>query len=226
MKNRRREQIREVFAAPEPKRRREFFRKIEIEPVSEAGIILRQFQYISKVSWLAALAVLCIAFYLKRFYSDSMLSITLSLTPFLALTNVFESMRSKYYGMAELEMSCRFSLKSITLIRMEIVGIENLIVGIVLALLIKETLFISIVYLFTPYLLTTYGCLLLSRKSADREQIYFSAGITLLISWFMLVTVNSTRIYQTQYIGIWVCVIVVLAVMVVKEYRQVLQAGC
>lgn len=225
MKNDRKVQIKEAFEAPKPIRKREFFRNVETEPVSEINIILQQFQYISKASWFVAIAVLCISFYLKQIYSDIMLSIALSLMPFLALTNVIESMRSKYYGMAELEMSCRFSVKSIMLIRMEIVGIENLFVGIILAFLINESIFLSIVYLFTPYLLTTYVCLLFSRKGVDREQVCFFAGITLLISWFMFLTVNLSRIYNVQYIWIWLCAIVFLAFGVVKEYRQILQAG-
>ena len=59
------------------------------------------------------------------FASENTVWIVSAFTPFLALLLIAESTKSAIYGMNELEMSARFSLKSVVLARLIILGVFN-----------------------------------------------------------------------------------------------------
>lgn len=223
MKRARKEQIKEIFAAPEPEGKRKFFRERELEPLHTGHFILQQLQYLSKESWIVSIGVLCLAMYLKTQYPDELLEMILAMMPFLAMTSVLEMVRSRYYGMEELEMASRFSLKSIILVRMEIIGLENLFVGVLLVLILQNNFFQSVPYLFVPYLLTTYGCLLMTRKCVDKERIYFCLGCAVITSGFMLITCDMPQIYQEKYFLFWLGIALFMVIMVSKELSRVIQ---
>lgn len=223
MKRARKEQIKEIFMAPEPKRKREFFRERELEPLHTGHLILQQFQYLSKGAWIVSIAVLCLAMHLKTKCPDELLEVVLAMMPFLAMTSVLEMIRSRYYGMEELEMASRFSLKSIVLARMEIVGLENLLVGILLVFILQNNFFQSVAYLFVPYLLTTYGCLLMTRKCVDKERIYFCLGCAVITSGMMLITRDMPQMYQEKYFFVWLGIALFMLFLVAKELSRVIK---
>lgn len=81
-----------------------------------------------------------------------------ALLPFAAVSVVTEQNRFHIFLMSELEMAARFSLKSVVLARMEILGIVHLLVLLFLipvcARLHGASVFQTGLYLLVPYLLT------------------------------------------------------------------------
>ena len=104
--------------------------------------------------------------------------------PFLALSVVAENSRSLRYGMEELELSSRFSLKAIVMARMGVIGLGNLMLLLILAAFVwrRSSLLTAGVYLLLPYLLATFLNLMLVRKVSGKESIYSCLGITILAS--------------------------------------------
>ncbi len=129
------EQLTRLFNAPEPERKRAFLRQLPIRPVNMGQILCQQYFYISKWARLPVIFLLMVILYLYLFHRSELLPATLALMPFLAVTVATESTRSVLHGMEELEAVSRFSLKSVLLARMGILGIENLFLAFLAAFL-------------------------------------------------------------------------------------------
>lgn len=218
------EELQRLYEAPPPRRKRQFFRGLEIQPMSTCHVLWQQLPYLSKWSWVVSAFSLMTILYLNCFYERALLGAVLSLMPFLAVTAVTECVRAGIYGMAELEMSTRFSLKSIVLARMGIVGFENLILAMAAAIMIQENIFQTALYLFAPYFLTTYACFLAVRKILAKEVMYACAGIAVTVSAIIGMGELYFRwIFQEKYVGVWLLAVVLLGCLTLGEGRKTLQ---
>lgn len=231
-KNRKR-QLERVFEAPEPVDKRRFFREMEPRPIGMWHILKAQFSYISKWSWGTAALLLGIVVYMSQFYEREMLGVVLSLMPFLALAGVAESVRSSMYGMEELEMSSRFSLKSVILARMAVVGMEDVLLALFFAWIVngearvlteQGSFFRVILYLFAPYLLSACGSLWIVRNFAGKDGLYACAVLALIVSVSAFNSaINFQWIYQERYLSVWLVATVVLGGLALHENRRMLQ---
>ena len=148
-------------------------------------MLLVQAKYIRKTAWLAALMILLVAALITKGSPDSVLQIA-ALTPLLAFVTEIETRRSHAYGMAELEMTTAFSLRSIRYARFMILGLFDMAVLTGISLLIRKYIAISAMLtlscLLLPFLLTMTGALLLERTAFGRSHPYGSGVLALLIS--------------------------------------------
>lgn len=233
MDKKERAELKRLFEAPPPAGKRKFFRKLGIPPMKTGHVLWVQFSHISKWSWFVAAALLLIIIYMNYFGSGKMagaafegkewFGTALAFMPFLAVACVSESVRSVMYGMEELEMSARFSLKSIILVRMGIVGLENMLLALAVATFVGRDFFQNVVYLLVPYLLTAYGSFLLVRRRRDGGETYLCAGLALAVSALMYESTWELQwIYQERYIAVWLLALVVLAWMSFCESRRTL----
>lgn len=229
-----RKQLEKLFEAPAPPGKRGFFREIGPEPVSMGNFIGIQFSYISVWSWVAAILLLGIAVNLSCFYWQGLFSSAVAMMPLLALTFISESTRSSVYGMEELEMSSRFSLKSVLLARMAVVGAEDVFLALVLARIVGDeygsmavqgSYMRTVLYLFVPYLLSVFGSLWIVRNFAVKEGLYACAGLALAVSAAAFVsTKNLWWIYQEKYLPAWLMVTVVLGGLALYEGRKIMKS--
>ena len=148
------EELQCAFAAPKPQRREAFLQllserslgteqSLETDRLLKTGLpsfVLSQVMYISKGIWWLSAAVFAAACLLTaspgmagdRNQNQVIWGIS-ALAPLLAMTVIAESGRSQSFRMAELEMATRFSLRSVALARLGILGLENLGMLILLA---------------------------------------------------------------------------------------------
>ena len=84
--------------------------------------------------------------------------------------------KSEKYGMEEIEMSSRFSLRTINIIRLAIIGIAGLAIMLAascaLSAVMGMNLFVSFAAAGVPYLITTFLCMLLIRRWHSPKNIY------------------------------------------------------
>lgn len=148
--------------------------------------------------------------------------ITAALLPFVALLAVTEGTRSAVYGMEELELATRFSLKSVLLARLCLVGSLHAVLLLCLTLLCRGTGAASfgrtVVYLLVPYLLTAYGGLWLSRRLRGREMVYGAAVLAVLVSGGYLLAVGwmQTLFALWNFPG-WLLAAAVLSAALARE---------
>ena len=119
------DELKLAFEAPMPLKKRQFLRTIEPSGMNMFEFLISQLGYIRKWIWGVSLLIFSVSLIGSVFLSVEMLWIISAMTPLLALIIVAESGRSEYYTMAELELATRFSLRSVILARLTILGLEN-----------------------------------------------------------------------------------------------------
>ena len=176
---------------PDPAKKEEFLKNVMAGQLSRTAritldrMLLIQVKYIRKTAWLTALMILLAAALITKGSPDSVIQIA-ALTPLLAFVTEIETRRSYAYGMAELEMTTAFSLRSIRYARFMILGLFDLAVLSGISLLIRKYIAISAMLtlscLLLPFLLTMTGALLLERTAFGRSHPYGSGVLALLIA--------------------------------------------
>lgn len=151
-----------------------------------------------------------------------------SFMPLLALTIITESGRSEIFGMAEFELAARFSLKSVVLARLGILGIANFIlicILVPLAIMNSETTILQTgIYLICPYLLTVFLGLWAVRKIHGKETIYLCTGIAICVGFGNLILYQSFPLIFGKHIFIgWVVFFAILVIGVVNQCYQVIK---
>ena len=131
-------------------------------------------------------------------------------------------------------MSSRFSLKSVLLARMAVVGAEDVFLALVLAMIVGDeygsmavqgSYMRTVLYLFVPYLLSVFGSLWIVRNFAVKEGLYACAGLALAVSAAAFVsTKNLWWIYQEKYLPAWLIVTVVLGGLALYEGRKIMKS--
>lgn len=235
MDKNRKKQLQMLFEAPKPSGKRKFFREIEPKPVGMRHILGIQFSYISKWSWVAAAMLLAETVYFSHYYKQWLLGIVLPMMPLLVLAGVAESVRSSIYGMEELEMSSRLSLKSILLARMVIVGIEDVLLALFFAWMVggeygsiagKGSFLRTMLYLFVPYLMAAFGSLWIVRNFAGKEELYACTGFVLAVSVMIICSMTNFRwIYEEKYLSVWLGAAGVLGGLTLYESRKMLRTA-
>ena len=209
--------IRKYFEAPEPQGKQQFLEKVShmhvqaSKKTSIAYMAWVQFSYISKWLWVFSSFVFICIFISSRYIAEETLWFLSAAIPFIVTFSLSESMRSVVYGMREFEMSSKFTLKSIIMLRVIIIGTVNMFMLLATAGLSGSSMCNSLLYMLVPYLSSATGGFIILRKFPAREGVYFSSGFGAIIS---LVNVKSVQayswIYDARYTGIWAIVIIVL----------------
>lgn len=217
--------LQNAFEPPKPIHEKEFIKQFPQPTISTLSFVLSQIRYIQKYVWIVSFAVFLIALMGARAFEKDVLWVISALIPFIALSLVTENARSNTYSMAEFEMSARFSLKSIVLARMGILGGCYLILLVILiplsAAYSVATVFQVGLYLLVPYLLTTCIGLLAVRKVHGKEAIYVCMGIAISVSGLnMFIRTIFPYIYTNEYNLNWLILLLIIGVSVIVELRK------
>lgn len=228
-----RKALKEAFDAPNPLHRDSFFAETKIKQtlpmvsMTMTAFVLTQAAYVRKWIWLLDVCILGAALFCAMFIPHDMLWYISAMTPLLALMLITESGRSETYGMSEFEMAARFSLRSVVLARLEILGAANFVLlCLLLPLACAHTDIPMIragVYMLFPYMLAAYAGLLITRMVHGREAVYFCVGIAVFIS-FLSISVHETWslsfLYEQECLGWWVAGGILLSAGIFREWHQ------
>lgn len=214
----------EAFEAPSPRRKQAFLKKLRPPGIGYGRFVLTQALYIRKWVWAMSFVVLAVLL-AGRFMDRDVMWMLSSLMPFLALALITESGRTENYGMWELEMATRFSVRSVILARLAILGVVHLGVLCLLALLCPGEGFGGAfrvgVYLLTPYLLTDTGGLWLVRKIRGREGVYAGIGLAVMVGMlFPLTDSLLIGIYRGEVFGWWLAALAALLAAAPCQWKK------
>ena len=158
-------QIRELCISPRPEKKREFLQHLKehgmmnrrLPVMSHGEFLAGQLFYIGKWIWiLSGFLLLFITWVCCRHPGNY----PFALTPLLALGILLETRRSFRWRMAELEHAARFSLRSVILARMFLVGTVNtgglLIVILIIQPFFSYSLIRVFLYMMVPYLTASW----------------------------------------------------------------------
>lgn len=222
MKRKLRKELEYAFAAPDPLHKKAFLRTLEQPEISMPVFIFSQIGYIRIGTWILSVFVFALSVMGAVWMPAETIWVISALMPLLALTIVSESGRSGNYGMAELEMATRFSLRSVILARLGILGLENLVI---LGLLLPVGAWRqgvnavqSGVYILLPYLMMTFAGLSIVRRIRGREAVYICAGIAVCVSSLALALHGSVlQLYQADRLAWGIAAIFLLGIGTVRQ---------
>lgn len=213
-----------LFHAPAPRRQERFLAGRPRLFMSHGAFVLTQAAYIRKWVWILSVAVFGILVGSTSRWQRDALWIAAGMMPFLALLAAQEHTRSAAYNMTELELSTRFSVKSIVLARMGLLGSFHLLLLFLLMPLLvlygQAGIWQTGVYLLVPYLLTTFLSMAWARRVRGREGLYLSLGIAVIVSSLQVAGSNVTDWYRGQLFPWWLLALVLLLAGNIWEYYQ------
>lgn len=222
------ERLREAFEAPAPVDKERFLRTVPGPQISHAEFMVLQIGYMKKWIWAVSAFVFGLALEGACSWNKDMLWAIASLMPFIALSLATENARSAAYGMEELEMASRFSLKSVVLARLGILGFFHVILLCVLTPLSSRnsayTVLQTGIYLIVPYLITTVFSLAAARRYHGKEAFYVCLGIAVLVSALHVVMSGGAGIiYQPDYFKWWVAAFIILSAGFIMECQKMIR---
>ena len=223
-----REGLREAFAAPPPLKKEAFLRRLDRPRISTAEFVLTQAAYVNRRSWLISVLVYGAAVAGAMVLELETVWAISALTPLLALALVSECRRSERYGMAELEMTTRFSLRSVILARLGLLGAENLAALCLLVPVGARSSRMGMVqaglYIAVPFLLTAFLALWVEQRLRGQEGGYVSAGIAVCVSLGAYFFHREMPVlYQESYVGWWMAGALALGAGVLRQYGRMIK---
>ena len=204
-------------------RKQAFVRKLGVQKINLPYLTMLQVKYISKGTWLCS-ALFCVLTFVMSFtVDDRYVSVVFAILPFWVMLSVTESMRSYRYGVEELELSSRFSLKSIVMARLLVLGVGNLIALVVLSGILSSSADFHVLHVMTPYFLTAGGGLYIVRNVRGSENtIYcfilaaFVCILELVMQW------EYQKFFLQKYTDVWAIVCVAGILFTLREsYRTI-----
>ena len=223
MERKRKEELADYFAAPRPERKRAFVRQYGSQKMNLFHVVAMQTRYLSKWVWIFSGLFFGCTYWLSQIANTAYVSMLLAAIPFLVMISVTETTRSYRYGMEELELSARFSLKSIVLSRMVVLGLGNLVVLTGVMLLLGSNAQINMVHIMTPYFLTAGGSLYIVRYLRGSESTFPCMALAVLICALELyLPWQFEMVFSPENMWIWAFSCVMGIMMTVREsYRTI-----
>lgn len=228
MKEKWKRKLKEEYPMPDLERKRAFLNQLEEPELSLMEFVWMQMGYLRKWSWILGIVMLLLAFFAEHHLKEWSLCFLSSAVPFVALGVVTEFCRSQRYGMEELELSSRFSLKMVVLSRLGILGTGDLLLLAAGVPLIWGIGYRSVVntavYILIPYLLTVFFSLLAVRHWRGKEGGYFCIGIAGSVSLFYLAFWN-TEVWISLFLEKerWIVVLILLLFLSGREFGKIMK---
>ena len=156
--------------------KKEFIKKYQKRELNCGELFCMQLQYMGiQLTAICGYALAMLLGTLTDIDAD-LAKIIAVLAPLVALFALTGLGKSKKYSMEEIEMSSRFSLRTINIIRLAIIGFTGLAVMLAASCALKAvtgmSLFVSFAAAGVPYLVTTFLCMLLIRRWHSPKNIY------------------------------------------------------
>ena len=226
-------QMKEICRSGGPEGKREFFRELRARgllhrrPVamSHGEFLAGQLCYIEKWVWLlSGMLMLFIILACSRNTGNY----PFALTPFLAVGILAETGRSYRWKMAELEYAARFSLRSIVLARMFLVGLIDTAGLLIVTAVVRSYLTYSLIrvflYMMVPYLLAAFLGSLYERKKRTDAGLGSIVICLLSSAVFAAAPIFMSSLYEESLTIIWaaafILLICCLAVSVREQMRE------
>ena len=236
-----------AFSAPIPQRKAEFLEYLKKEnvyrdntqrqdaqaakpPKASIGIVTfmsSQITYIRKRVYLVSLLILALAVIAANYAGTDSVGAVAAMMPFIALCMVTESARSETYGMAELEMASRFSIKTIMLARFGTIGFVHMMLLCILIPVVVHSALISFIhagiYLLVPYLAASVLECTAVRRFRGKEAISVCMAISVMVSVINTILRGLLlELFGSRQFLVWIGLAIYLAGRTVVEYRKMI----
>ena len=214
------ELLQQAFSVPAPKKKRAFLRTLPRQEVGLGTLMLSQAAYIRKWVWAMSLLLFGLVVLMAQYVELDVIWILSAIMPFAALLLIMEFAKSSAYCMTELEMTSRFSLRTILLARMVMLGAVQFVGFLLTVPVVGMSLLKNGVYLLVPYLLTALLGLVTVRRIHGKEGLFVCGSISAFVCVLAPMSKHFVpMLYAQENRMLWVFAAVLLLAGFVKEYR-------
>ena len=203
-------EIKEAFWAPPPKRKEAFLTEHLHEETSLWEFLISQAGCLSKSTWLSLAALFGLSLLLGGFAADcgkrNAVWMVSALLPFWSCLVTKELLRSRRFGMEELERSAPHSLVEVLLARLCFLGGAELLgLGVLSILLGGGSVGVEgSLYLLTPYFLTAFLTLHFLKRCDRENELWYCLLAGILVSALVILGGNQfPGIYLESELGYW-----------------------
>lgn len=222
-------QIRELCHSPQLENKREFFQYLKeqemmnrrLRVMSHGEFLACQLFYIGKWIWMLAGCLLLFITWVSYRHPGNY---PFALTPLLAAGILLETMRSFRWKMAELEQAARFSLRSVILARMFLLGVVNttglLIVILIVRPCFSYSLFRVFLYMMVPYLTASWLGSVYERMHRTDQGLGSTMICFLSSAFFAVAPIFFSQLYEERLTVLWAAVFVLMACSLARNLRE------
>lgn len=223
-------ELADATPSPDPIRKDHFIRiyrrKASAANLSMRSLLISQVTYISAPVWGITLIVLFLVLYAIHTDQD-IIFLTSLLTPFVSGIAIFDSFRSQFYSLTEMESASLFSLRGIFFAKMICIGIVHIFFILLLSFIISpHTRFSCIktgIIITMPYLLSSIICLKAERSVLGRKNPFICLEISALISALVFFTKAISKEITYTLPELWFILFITLALLAGNEIRKTLK---
>lgn len=219
-----RQALKSAFDAPKAARKVDFLNSLPYPKATNLEFFLSQIGYIRKRFWcLSVLLLIGMAALSLTFKQGKEIVGEISaVLPLLTLIGITEINKSVSFRMTELEMSCKYNLADITLIRLCVIGAFHFIILLFAMLLFKDKsqygMFRYGLYLVTPFLLSSYLAFWVTNHIKSKDTLYICSGVTAFVFFIIhFMDQNFAVIYAADYTLLWSMALLVIAALLTRE---------
>ena len=219
--------IKEARIYPNPVKKDQFIRRYRKNSVRRKtgglDMIRSQVGYIRMPVWIVSIAALVVA--LVNMHSDiNVVTIVAAFIPFVSGVAVFESFRSRMYGMTEMEGVTLYSLQGMLFARVVCVGIVHFVLLIVLAIILGKGsgygFFMTGAVITVPYLFSSIASMELERTTFGRKNAFGCLIISMITSIAVIFARSQSILFAEAYHAIWYSAVIILFAVELVEIRK------
>ena len=222
-------QMKELCRSGEPEGKREFFSRLQAQgllhrrPVvmNHGEFLARQLCYIEKWVWMLSGMLMLFIIWACSMNSGNY---PFALTPLLAAGILAETGRSYRWKMEELEYAARFSLRSIVLARMFLVGLIDTAGLLIVVAAVRSYLTYSLLrvflYMMVPYLTAAFLGSLYERKKRRDAGLGCIVICILSSAVFAAAPIFVSSLYEESLTIIWAAAFILLICSLAVSVRE------
>lgn len=201
--------LKSACSVPDPERKDHFLKEHRKRELSISDLYRIQLRYISPFVWSISACIVVLLLFIVVYANDNAVWLVSSFVPILSTIASSENHKSEIYQMNELELSARFSLRTIVMIRMSIFGIVHSLILVMISLLLNLNVLHSLVYLLVPYLITSNISSLILRHSHGRAALSICLVNSFIISMIgIFIGIKSDNLYSAVMFPYWTAILI------------------
>ncbi len=222
-------QIRGLCHSPQPENKREFFQYLKeqemmnrrLQVMSQGEFLTCQLFYIGKWVWMLAGCLLLFIIWISYRHPGNY---PFALTPLLALGILLETSRSSRWKMAEFEHAARFSLRSVILARLFLLGMVNTAGLLIVILIVRPCFSYSLLrvflYMMVPYLTASWLGSTYERMHRMDQGLGSTMICILSSAFFAVAPAFFNQLYEERLTVFWAAALVLTACSLAVNLRE------
>jgi len=186
-------------------------------------LLKSQITYIRMPVWIASIVALVVAISGINLNPETVFYVA-AIMPFVSATAIFDTMRSRMYGMDELEGATRISGRGILFAKLVSIGAVHIVLLLALSVVVGTRsgygFAMTGAIITIPYLISSIACMILERTEIGRRNALGCVFVSAVTAFMILAIKDEKALFAQNYRWIWFVMLIVFAALECIEIRK------